>query len=133
MASRTLPVVFTCLTLVQAEGVLSQTPVPLTWEKIFPEDYGAGQAVLSPEGKWAAVTAQTARGGGIYLVPTTGGEPALWVEGYTPSWASDTLRKHGKELESKTCPGEPHGFRNPRNRIDIYRRLEAFFDKHLRR
>ena len=43
------------------------------------------------------------------------------------------FEKSGVAFESKTYPGEPHGFRNPRNRIDMYQRLEAFFEKHLRR
>jgi dipeptidyl aminopeptidase/acylaminoacyl peptidase len=42
------------------------------------------------------------------------------------------LRKHGKEFESKSYPNEPHGFRNPDNRIDLYRRLEQFFDQRLK-
>jgi dipeptidyl aminopeptidase/acylaminoacyl peptidase len=41
------------------------------------------------------------------------------------------LGEHGKVFESKSYPGEPHGFRNPENRIDLYRRLEAFFGKYL--
>ena len=43
------------------------------------------------------------------------------------------LKKHGKTFESKSYPGEPHGFRNPANRLDMYQRLEAFLDKHLKR
>jgi dipeptidyl aminopeptidase/acylaminoacyl peptidase len=42
------------------------------------------------------------------------------------------LKKHGKTFESKSYPGEPHGFRNPANRLDMYQRLEAFLDKHLK-
>lgn len=42
------------------------------------------------------------------------------------------LKQHGKTFESKSYPGEPHGFRNPANRIDMYRRLEAFFDRYLK-
>jgi dipeptidyl aminopeptidase/acylaminoacyl peptidase len=37
-----------------------------------------------------------------------------------------------KTFESKTYPGEPHGFRNPANRLDMNRRLEAFLDKYLK-
>jgi dipeptidyl aminopeptidase/acylaminoacyl peptidase len=46
--------------------------------------------------------------------------------------AVELLKKHGKKFESKSYPGEPHGFRNPQNRIDMYRRLEEFFDRHLK-
>ena len=42
------------------------------------------------------------------------------------------LKKLGKTFESKSYPGEPHGFRDPANRIDMYRRLEAFLDRHLK-
>jgi dipeptidyl aminopeptidase/acylaminoacyl peptidase len=46
--------------------------------------------------------------------------------------AIDTLRALGKTFESKSYPGEPHGFRDPANRIDMYRRLEAFLDRYLK-
>ncbi len=46
--------------------------------------------------------------------------------------AVETLEQHGRIFEAKSYPGEPHGFRNPQNRIDMYQRLEAFFEKHLR-
>jgi dipeptidyl aminopeptidase/acylaminoacyl peptidase len=46
--------------------------------------------------------------------------------------AVDILQKTGKVFESKSYPGEPHGFRNPANRIDMYHRMEAFFDKYLK-
>lgn len=46
--------------------------------------------------------------------------------------AVELLKKHGKTFESKSYPGEPHGFRNPANRLDMYQRLEAFLDKHLK-
>jgi dipeptidyl aminopeptidase/acylaminoacyl peptidase len=41
------------------------------------------------------------------------------------------LKRLGKTFESKSYPNEGHGFRNPDNQIDMYRRLEAFFLKHL--
>ncbi len=47
--------------------------------------------------------------------------------------AVDTLTVYHKAFESKAFPGEPHGFRNPANRIELYRRLESFLDRHLRR
>jgi len=43
-----------------------------------------------------------------------------------------TLRAEGIPFESHSYPDEPHGFRDPRNRIDMYERLEAFFSRHLR-
>jgi dipeptidyl aminopeptidase/acylaminoacyl peptidase len=46
--------------------------------------------------------------------------------------AVEILKKNGKVFESKSYPGEPHGFRNPANRIDMYQRLEAFLDKYLK-
>jgi dipeptidyl aminopeptidase/acylaminoacyl peptidase len=47
--------------------------------------------------------------------------------------AVSTLERHGKVFEAVSYPGEPHGFRNLQNRIDMYQRLEAFFEKYLRR
>ncbi|MXX79131.1 MAG: S9 family peptidase [Gemmatimonadales bacterium] len=44
--------------------------------------------------------------------------------------AVERLEALGKEFESKTYP-EGHGFRDPSNSIDMYRRLQAFFDQHL--
>lgn len=44
--------------------------------------------------------------------------------------AVERLEALGKEFESKTYP-EGHGFRDPANSIDMYSRLQAFFDKHL--
>jgi len=41
------------------------------------------------------------------------------------------LKRLGKNFESKSYPGEGHGFRNPDNSIDMYTRLETFFGKHL--
>jgi dipeptidyl aminopeptidase/acylaminoacyl peptidase len=46
--------------------------------------------------------------------------------------AVEILEKNGKKFESKSYPGEPHGFRNPANRIDMYQRLEAFFARILK-
>ena len=41
------------------------------------------------------------------------------------------LKERGKIFESKSYPNEPHGFRNPLNRVDMYSRLEAWFKKWL--
>jgi dipeptidyl aminopeptidase/acylaminoacyl peptidase len=46
--------------------------------------------------------------------------------------AVEILKKNGKTFESKSYPGEPHGFRNPANRLDMYQRMEAFLDKYLK-
>ncbi len=41
------------------------------------------------------------------------------------------LNEEGKVFESKSYPNEPHGFRNPNNRIDMYERLEDWFARWL--
>ena len=46
--------------------------------------------------------------------------------------AVEILEKNGKTFESKSYPGEPHGFAYPANRIDMYQRLEAFFARILK-
>jgi dipeptidyl aminopeptidase/acylaminoacyl peptidase len=46
--------------------------------------------------------------------------------------AVEILEAEGKVYEAHSYPGEPHGFRNPANRIDMYQRLEAWFDRWLR-
>ncbi len=45
--------------------------------------------------------------------------------------AVEELERHGKEFETRSYPEEGHGFRNPENRIDMYTRLQGFFDRHL--
>ena len=47
--------------------------------------------------------------------------------------AVDSLKAYHKTFESRTFPGEPHGFRNPAHRVELYQRLEAFLDRHLKR
>lgn len=42
------------------------------------------------------------------------------------------LKRYDKEFESHSFPNEPHGFRNAANRIDMYQRLEAWFDRWLK-
>lgn len=44
--------------------------------------------------------------------------------------AVEELEEHGKEYESQTYP-EGHGFRDPANRIDMYRRVDDFFGRRL--
>jgi dipeptidyl aminopeptidase/acylaminoacyl peptidase len=45
--------------------------------------------------------------------------------------AVSELKRLGKNFESKSYPGEGHGFQDPKNSIDMHRRLEEFFRKHL--
>jgi dipeptidyl aminopeptidase/acylaminoacyl peptidase len=42
------------------------------------------------------------------------------------------LKRHGKVLEAHSYAGEPHRFRDPANRVDMYRRLEAWMDRWLK-
>lgn len=42
------------------------------------------------------------------------------------------LMASGADFQHHSYPGEPHGFRNPANRIDMYERLETFFAERLR-
>ena len=46
--------------------------------------------------------------------------------------ATRILEEEGKVFEAHSYPGEPHGFRDPMNRVDMYQRLEAWFDRWLR-
>ena len=46
--------------------------------------------------------------------------------------AVEILEREAKTYEAHSYPGEPHGFRDPMNRVDMYRRLEAWFDRWLR-
>ncbi len=72
---------------------LAQTPVPLTIENIQTRNRGASDVVLSPDGKWIAVTGGGAEGVGIYLVPADGAAAAqLWTKGSAPAWFPDSRR-----------------------------------------
>ncbi len=42
------------------------------------------------------------------------------------------LKEKIKVFESKSYPNEPHGFRNPQNRVNMYTRLEGWFKKWLK-
>jgi dipeptidyl aminopeptidase/acylaminoacyl peptidase len=42
------------------------------------------------------------------------------------------LEASGKDFETRTFPGEPHGFRNPANRVALYGTLEEFLNRHLK-
>lgn len=46
--------------------------------------------------------------------------------------ATKILAREGKVFKARSYPGEPHRFRDPENRVDMYRRLEAWMDKWLR-
>lgn len=46
--------------------------------------------------------------------------------------ARQALERHGKVFEAHSYPGEPHRFRDPENRVDMYRRLEAWMDRWLK-
>lgn len=46
--------------------------------------------------------------------------------------AVEALERHDKMFESRSYPGEPHRFRNPENRVDMYTRLENWMDRWLR-
>jgi dipeptidyl aminopeptidase/acylaminoacyl peptidase len=43
----------------------------------------------------------------------------------------EALRAAGKEVEYMLAANEGHGFANPENRIEFYRRMEAFLAKHI--
>lgn len=45
----------------------------------------------------------------------------------------DELQRRGKPFESYVYPGEAHGLADPAHQIDAYRRILAFFDRHLKR
>ncbi len=45
-------------------------------------------------------------------------------------WAA-ALRAHGKTFEYKTYTGEPHGFLQRQNVLDVYQRVERFLDWYL--
>lgn len=45
--------------------------------------------------------------------------------------AVERLEELGKQFEARSYPGEPHGFRDPDNNIDLYDRTRSFFDRHL--
>ena len=45
--------------------------------------------------------------------------------------AREALKRYGKVFEAHSYPGEPHRFGDPGNRVDMYRRLEAWMDRWL--
>ena len=61
--------------------------LPLTWENIFTKNYGAGRAILSPNGDYVAVTGRTENERGIFLIDLkNNSEPQFWVAGGSPWW-----------------------------------------------
>lgn len=67
---------------VTASADAQQRPeLPLTWENVFTRSTGARQAVLSPDGRTAAVAASTVDGLGIFLVAVDGTDIRMLVEG----------------------------------------------------
>lgn len=44
----------------------------------------------------------------------------------------EALERHDKVSESHSYPDQPHRFRNPKHRVDLYSRLEAWMDRWLK-
>lgn len=44
----------------------------------------------------------------------------------------EALEEHGKVFESHSYPDQPHRFRNPAYRVELYSRLEAWMDRWLK-
>lgn len=82
----------TAVVITQQPSPEAPDGVPLTLENIFRGSRGgASNPSISPDGKWVAFTARTARGNGIHRVPATGGaEPQFWAEGSGAEWAPDS-------------------------------------------
>ncbi|MEP1093801.1 MAG: alpha/beta fold hydrolase [Cyclobacteriaceae bacterium] len=71
----------------------AQEGLDLNWQNIFTKNYGAGQAVLSPDGNMVAVTARTAEQSGIFLIDLNNPESIIfWTTGSSPAWFSDSKR-----------------------------------------
>ncbi|WP_394749684.1 S9 family peptidase [Spongiimicrobium salis] len=71
----------------------AQSLRPLNWENIFTKNYGAGQAVLSPDGTMVAITARTETQSGIFLKRIGDEAPAqFWIAGGAPAWFQDNKK-----------------------------------------
>lgn len=46
--------------------------------------------------------------------------------------AVENLERHQRNFEAVSYPGQPHQFRDPAKRVDMYSRLEAWMDRWLR-
>ncbi|NGX17677.1 S9 family peptidase [Wenzhouxiangella sp. XN24] len=44
----------------------------------------------------------------------------------------EALARHDKVFESRSFPGQPHRFRDPASRVELYTRLEAWMDRWLK-
>ena len=93
--------------------------LPLTWANIFAKNYGVREAVLSPDGKQAAVVASTPEGNGIFLISTEEAGQQLTsptVPGRSPAWHPDgrsLVYVESGELWSIAVGGtEPNRIRN---------------------
>ena len=70
--------------------IQAQKSLPLTWDNIYTQNYGAGKATLSPDGSKVAVTARTKEASGIFLIDLEDDQtPTFWTEGSSPSWFND--------------------------------------------
>lgn len=70
--------------------ITAQESLPMTWNNIFTKNYGARQAVLSPDGSMIVITARTANQSGIFLKKVDSDEdPKFWISGGAPSWFAD--------------------------------------------
>ena len=84
---------FSVFFLISFGLMAQQESLPLTWENIFTQNYGAGRAALSPDGKWVAVTARTPEQSGIFLKDVNSdAEAQFWIAGGSPSWFADGKR-----------------------------------------
>jgi len=90
MKSMRLKYFIAFITLFTSTLINAQESLPLTWNNIFTKNYGAGQAVLSPDGSMIAITARTAERSGIFLKKVDSDEaPQFWIAGGAPSWFAD--------------------------------------------
>ena len=122
------PILLACLVLCACVPDRPDRPtqasqlLDLTLENIFGPRGRAGASVISPDGRYVAVSATGAEGSGIYLVPTggvvagagsagdtapgaggttSGDTPEFRVEGGSPSWFPDSDRivfRRGRDL-----------------------------------
>lgn len=60
------------------------------------------------------------------------GEKDAWVPFENAERMREALKKNGKEFDWLAYPDEGHGLRRTDNRIDFWRRVEAFLGKHLK-
>lgn len=78
-------------TLLISTTTIAQEALPLTWQNIFTKNYGARQAVLSPDGSMVAITASTPTQSGIFLKKIgSAAPPQFWIAGNSPAWFSDS-------------------------------------------